>query len=368
MLYSKAIEHDATIIGILSNRSMVRANMGKFELALEDGDACVALDDKWCKGHYRRAKALSGCERYTESIKAYKVVLEQDPANKDAKKELETAEAKAKVQEKEKEEAAAFSAQQKAAAAPPAESPSKPKAKKVKADTKAESAAAEVETESKSKSSKETDMKGYKVLADGRKTSFFHHEMSQEERDLLGYGADGNLKPKAISAEEAKKMEDEAAAKAGDSSVWAGNTWEDRKMDSWAEQKVTELLSSCAVDLSATAGAAVKVKSIKDWTGTASIYVKKGKKRYLYDLAFKVEYEATGLSEDKTFEGEIAYVDLLPDDVTDGDAVGQHKFVGDTAPSDIAKVIKKCTESGTGDFQKAILKQLQAFNAEFHAL
>ena len=58
-----------------------------------------------------------------------------------------------------------------------------------------------------------SELRGYKVLDDGRKTSYFHNELTKEERELLGLGADGNLAPKAISAEDAKRMEDEIAAK-----------------------------------------------------------------------------------------------------------------------------------------------------------
>merc|ERR1711988_938644 len=167
------------------------------------------------------------------------------------------------------------------------------------------------------------------ILADGRKTSFFHHEMTPEERALLGYGEDGNLAPKSISAEEAAKMEAEQAAKAGESSVWAGNTWEDRKLDGWAQEKLETLMKDCSFEIPEKPGAVMKVVKIADWKSTASIYVKLGKKRYLFDLNFTVEYEVTGLS-DKTVEGQIKFADVLPDDIADEEVMGHHKFTGDT--------------------------------------
>jgi hypothetical protein len=85
--------------------------------------------------------------------------------------------------------------------------------------------------------------------------------MTQEERDLMGYGADGNLAPKAISAEEAKKMEAEIAAKgSGVGPVWAGNTWVDKKLDKWALDQLEPRLCGCVFEVPEKPGAVMKVR------------------------------------------------------------------------------------------------------------
>lgn len=211
-------------------------------------------------------------------------------------------------------------------------------------------------------SGKAGGMKGYKILADGRKTSFFHHEMSAEERELLGYDANGNLAPKAISAEEAKRMEEEKAKKAGDSSVWAGNTWEQKEYTPWALDKLKELLGECV--FAVPEGGQIKVKGIKDWTGTASVHVKGSKKRHIFDLNMKVEWEASGMDGDD-LSGEIKFIDVLPDDVDDEDVTGEVKITGESAAKEL---VAKYTSSPQRGLHEMILKRLAIFALEFRKL
>lgn len=193
----------------------------------------------------------------------------------------------------------------------------------------------------------EEQFRGYKILPDGRKTSFFHHEMTDEERALIGYQEDGNLKPKQLSAEEAAALAKQQQDSKGASSVWAGNTWEDRKMNDWAESKLNELLASCT----ATVGEdTITVDSLEDFKGTASIYVKLGKKKHFYDLGFKLKWEIASLDINGSFE----YVDIVKDDVDDGDVVPTVKG----GSGDAARKLCKALEA-------EVLNAMRAFTSEF---
>jgi len=325
------------------------------------------LDVKWSKGHYRRAKALCGCKRYADAVLAYEEVLQLEPSNADAKKESQTAQESAI---KYAEELAATKASkphvtQAHSVFDDVPKPKEKKEKKVSSESTESSKVVNADDDEIT-----GNIRGYQVLADGRKTSFFHHEMSAEERELLGYDETGNLKPKAISAEEAKRIEKEQSQKAGEGSVWAGNTWEDRKLDSWVGDRLTALLLPCVVsqDLSKEhPEASIKVKGLKN-ESTASIYVKLGKKRYLYDLNFTVEYEASGFIDSglggNDIRGEISFKDILPDDISDGEAAGQHKLTDGNA--NVTPFFKKLMENPKLGLHKMIIDQLAVLHKEFH--
>merc|ERR1712188_10228 len=313
---------------------MVRASMGKFDLALEDGDKAVKLDASWSKGHFRRGKALSGLNRCIDAHEAFEQAAKLAPDDKGLKKEVANARDAADKEHKarlEAENAAGEKPVEKAAVAKERQPKDKTPPKRAKAEATAEEAKPAAD---RGDAEVGGDMRGYKLRADGTKTSFFDHEMTKEERKLLGYDANGNLKPKSISAEEARRMEEQYGEKAGEASVWAGNTWEDRKMDGWAQEQLEKRLMTCVFEPPERPGAVLKVKEIKDWTGTASIYIKQGRKRWIFDLNFKVIWEASGF-EEKDVEGEIKFADVLPDDVADDDIVGLHKTVGDAPTGEI---------------------------------
>jgi len=380
VLYSKAIEHDPTIPALFGNRSMVRTNMGKFDPAAEDADKAIDLDPSWSKGYFRRGKALHGMRLYADAVVAFEKALELEPSNKVLSKEISASKKAAEAKEVEdtkfaeklaKEKAikaesdkAEWAAQEKAWKERPPEFttekkhnndvPKKPQTKK-----------------SMGEDDEDSGLRGYKILPDGRKTSFFHHEMTDEERKLLGYGADGNLAPKQITVEEAARIEAEQAASTKESgaSVWAGNTWEDRKMDKWAEEKLTALMVGCQFEVPELPGV-LRLERMKDWKGTASIYVKAGRKRHVFDLAFKIEYvlECTGEEFDAPVKGEISYCDVLPDDVADDDILGEHKFTGDKPTGKAHELaVRYATKPNTG-LAKIINDQLQAFLTEFNSL
>merc|ERR1712028_197421 len=86
-LYSKALEHDPKAHAIFGNRSMSQLAMGKFEEALEDADAAIAISEEWAKGHFRRAKALTALDRHAAALGAIRRAVELAPDDKSLKKE-----------------------------------------------------------------------------------------------------------------------------------------------------------------------------------------------------------------------------------------------------------------------------------------
>lgn len=359
-LYSKALEHDPKAHAIFGNRSMSQLAMGKFEEALEDADAAIAISEEWAKGHFRRAKALTALDRHAAALGAIRRAVELAPDDKSLKKEeaacatkaAEAKEAAKKAKEAKDSEPEKFwgedDREAKDAATAPA--PAEPKAKPKPAPKKKEAAPAENST---AEEEDEEQIRGYKILADGRKTSFFDHQMSEEEKLLLGYERSGdgslNLKPKQLTAEEIKALEDKTKSNAGEGSVWAGNTWEDRKMNSWAEAKLRELAGPCMATIGEDT---IAVKEVESFTGTASIYVKQGKKKYFYDLTFKLKWEIKSLDASGTLE----YKDIVQDDVEDADVTPTIKLGSNTKDA-VRKLVKA--------LQVELLQALTNFNTEF---
>jgi len=337
--------------------------MSQFENALADGEKAIEIDPTWAKGYFRAGKALQGLERYPEAYKFFEKGVKIDPENKELRKEMESsmkaADKKATDDAKaEKFEIAPLDKQYK----PPTAAPVEAKDAPTKVTTKPAAAA-------KPSGDADADLRGYKILADGRKTSFFHHEMTEEERRLMGYGADGNLAPKALSKEEAAKMEKDLGAKAGANPVWAGNTWVDKKLDKWAGDKLSELLVGVSFQLPEKEGATLTVKAVKDWTGSASIYIKAGKARYLFDLNFKLDYVGEGLDLSGLckVEGELKYEDILPDDVDEDEVAPSHKFTGDKPVGETLALANKHATKQMVGLQGAVLAALKTFSKEFHA-
>eukprot|EP00658_Telonema_sp_P-2_P002449 TRINITY_DN10924_c0_g1_i10.p1 TRINITY_DN10924_c0_g1~~TRINITY_DN10924_c0_g1_i10.p1 ORF type:complete len:272 (+),score=76.31 TRINITY_DN10924_c0_g1_i10:67-882(+) len=207
-LYSKAIEHDPTSHAIYGNRSMTRLSMGNFDDALEDADSAVRVCETWAKGHFRRAKALSALDRYDKALVAIRRAVELNPQDKTLAKEEVLIAQKAEKAAAEAEEERAVKAAQPVEDKKPAAKPKPSPKPKPSAGRKEEGAECEESMD---------EMRGYKILADGRKTSFFHHEMTAEEKALLG-----DMTPKQLTPEEAAALE-AAQANKGAGSVWAGN-------------------------------------------------------------------------------------------------------------------------------------------------
>eukprot|EP00936_MAST-01D_sp_MAST-1D-sp1_P001251 g1251.t1 len=76
----------------LGNRAFCFQKLGDHAKALEDADACIALNPDYVKGHFRRGLALHALQRYREACPALGRAHELDPKNKQIKQALQFAE------------------------------------------------------------------------------------------------------------------------------------------------------------------------------------------------------------------------------------------------------------------------------------
>jgi tetratricopeptide (TPR) repeat protein len=266
VLYSRAIKIDPKGFTFYGNRSATRLGMGKYKEALEDADSAIGENPNWAKGYFRKGQACEKLKRYRDAEDAYQLSVAKDPDAKGNKSTLkkvkemaEAAENAPAEEEKAKAEAAA-----KAEKKPPPPVMSKPS---TISKPKATEAGAE-------------KMRGYKVRADGTKTTFFNNELTEEDRALIG-----DIAPKKV--ENVVQVNTD-----GVGSAWSnGTTYEERDRTKWAKARVKELVLESVFTIPADELAALgegsgddngtfAVKKVTNIEGDASVPIIRGKSCY----------------------------------------------------------------------------------------
>ncbi|GFO32626.1 RNA polymerase ii-associated protein 3-like [Plakobranchus ocellatus] len=98
--YTKGMELDATNSILPANRALALIKQQKFGAAEIDCTTSIVLDPLYVKAYLRRATARAGLGRVKDAMEDYGRVLDLEPANKQAKTELERLE-KELIREKE---------------------------------------------------------------------------------------------------------------------------------------------------------------------------------------------------------------------------------------------------------------------------
>lgn len=301
ILYSRAISLsteegstvDATIKkALLSNRSMAFSKMGLFVSAKEDAEKMLALDKDYAKGYYRLGVALRGTHCYEEAISQFKRAMELEPTNKVVQAEVtKTEEAMRKhVARMEKEKQKGEEEEKEREKRQIAGSDRKIVSKKV-IDVSREDSKQPVRTGAAKSSKKQKDdidfsMRGYRTLKDGRKTTYFNMDRTEEELNLIGE----NKPQKLREAEEAQRAE---AQKEG--SAWnEGGTFEEKNLNSWGHTRLEEVVKGvvleCTKEVDGQAYRVVfSIKELEDVEGDASITFTRGKKRKIFDFNFRAK-------------------------------------------------------------------------------
>eukprot|EP00980_Cylindrotheca_fusiformis_P009883 scaffold2189_cov116-Cylindrotheca_fusiformis.AAC.3 len=289
LLYEKALTiAPADRIAILeSNLSLVNKNMGNFEEARKCAEKATKADPNYLKGWWRLGQALQSLQRSQEALDALTKAKSLDPTNKALIKECQKMEKKVEEEEK------------LMAVDPPAE------VKESTSTTTAASTKTTATTSSapKSKPVKKTEnmdednifsksdaIRGYKVV-NGKKTSYFHNELSEEAKSLIGDIAPKKLDPSAAQAEAAPSTLKGASAwnKAG--------TWEEKITTQWATESLKKQVMQTTFTLpesSPAPGALVSVTNVKKLDGHSSVAVARGKMRFIYEFFLKLNWELSG--------------------------------------------------------------------------
>jgi hypothetical protein len=172
-------------------------------------------------------------------------------------------------------------------------------------------------------------MRGYKLNADGRKTSYFNHDLDDEAKALIGDIAPKRLDPAAASDGGAA-----AGAVAGASAWNAAGTWEERNCSAWCAARLGELFAPgtpVPLGLEAAAAAACQGWALEvggplaEVEAEASVCVSRGKRRALLELSFTLPWRLTRRAsltgtgdeeaeeEEEEVRGTVAFADVSGD-------------------------------------------------------
>lgn len=360
-LYTHALTHVPNDVVLLGNRSAARCAMGKLDLALEDALECIELNPAWVKGFFRKGQALKAMKRFGEAFLAFQHVVELEPSNKsalqhmtDAKKHAEamgqaldhvtdtvtvTTDTVTDTQDTSTKTLSTASAEG-----------SKPKPKKKASSSDVMKGTDVVDL---------ANVRGYKKLADGRTTTYFNNELSEEDKKLIG-----DIAPKKI-----EKADDVKIQNVDGGSAWnQGSTFEERDMTRWATDRITQVLSSVEykVDNGPEEATVIRVKTVADVTGDASIAVFRGKKRYLFDLTFTVECVGNfGDLEPPTVDGKLKFLDFSSDGDDDYEA---DVIVPQRYQTEAGKMMYQHLANSKSEFRASLLKHMKQFVDEYGAM
>ncbi|CAH0480162.1 unnamed protein product [Peronospora belbahrii] len=322
VLYSRAItvnERDPLHCQHIfyANRSATRCSMGKAEQALEDAKACVALDATYAKGFFRMAQALVKLGRFNEAL----TVLDSAKALEPSNKSVMTLYTNVQEMAKNQKEAPATLA---------------PKKVVTLMDEEAEISG---------------HVRGYKKLADGRVTTFFNNELTEEAKQLIG-----DIAPKKV--EDPNKVQIKSVD--GGSAWNQGNTFEEKDMTVWAKNKLEKVLSGISAPLGTGEGVVTSLE-VSNLEGDASIAVVRGAKRYIFDFALTLA--CTLKQGDNEVTGDLKFLDLSSDCGGDYDV---EAIVPSRYQLEGGKALHAALNSPSSPFRKALAAQLASFVQEYH--
>ncbi|KAM3577787.1 hypothetical protein VYU27_000330 [Nannochloropsis oceanica] len=379
LLYDKAIAIKPDAV-LFANRAAVRLGLNLTDSALADACKAIEIDPKYSKAYYRKGQAHNARREHESAVDAFEKGMELDPGNRSFRECATKAKAAAA---KLAEEAA------KTPSPPPFTTPATATTTTTTTTTSNSSLllAAPGHTGSKKKKPKKKEgeaggglgeednsgeedviikaeaMRGYKVLEDGRKTTYFNNTLSEEARRLIG-----DIAPKKIEMPEGGGVGGEGTA--GSAWNYAG-TFEERNMTEWATGRLQELLSEVCfsvpregVGAGVEEGGRFDVKKVTGLEGDASVTFVRGKKKYLFDFVFTLEWEIGLLGGGKA-KGTLKYPDVTPDNDDEYDTLLE---VDQLTPPEARPLINAYVKSSSAGLQQMVREKLQQFMTEYQAL
>mmetsp|Transcript_109246 Transcript_109246/g.308157 ORF Transcript_109246/g.308157 Transcript_109246/m.308157 type:complete len:397 (-) Transcript_109246:121-1311(-) len=343
LLYGKAIKLLDSMPGkaeaaMYSNRAMVRLNLSKVEDALEDSKKCLEIDPTFVKAYHRKAQALVRLSEWDEAIAAAEAGAKLEPDNKAFPELIEKAK---KDKEKDAEDKAKL----------------KRDAQDVRVELHNASTARAPPVKKEKKEGEDTEdmsMRGYKTTADGKKTSYFHTDISEEAKELIAKQGFG--KPQKL-----EQAVEETNAKGGGSTWNQAGTYEEKNMKKWVEEALRGNIVGISFAIPTGADGSIVTKSVENITGDASISVSRGKRRHLLDMSFNVVFEAT--VGDAVGKGHLGV-----SEVTTGDDEPEVKMEIDAeTPPAVREVFNAFVKNGGHGLQPLVMEAVRKVVDEYKA-
>lgn len=343
-LYGKAIDCNSKDYLLYSNRCAVRLLVKKNEEALRDAKRCLNLEPTFIKAHYRKAQALQRLGKFDEAVAACKDGLTHHANNSELIKLQEEIE-KEWTEDKERKEKFNSEAQE--------ARPDLPKPEPTRIPLTKPSKPTDSTNDGSNGGGKDitndgsNNMRGYKKTADGKTTSYFHTELSDEAKKLIGDCRPQKLDDKAIPEPQ----------KAGVGSAWnQAGTFEQKNCTKYFHDQLRSALRDASVTLpNDLPDVILTVDSV---SGDAQITCARGKVRHIYDITLELKWEFV-THDDKTGKGTIKFE-------SDGDGDYDVDVNVDSATHSATRsIVTEFIKSSGKGIQPYILQKIRGVENEF---
>jgi len=331
-----------------TNLSLVERSMGKMEEARVAAESATQEDEKYVKSWWQLAKALIALHRPEEALEAFSKAKVLDPANKALIKELQ------KVKKQIEEEAAlmkdvdadADTAKDSTTTSSVPTTTTKVVSTKKSSETSKSKNSNNKQTDAENENdddsklfTKSEPIRGYKVV-NGKKTSYFHNELDEKSKALIG-----DIAPKKIENPTTTTGENNSnnmSTNTPGTSVWNNaGTWEEKDVSKWAKEALTKLILQTSYTLPSSSpapSAVATVTKVSKLEGHASVVVVRGKTRFIYEFSSKLEWQLKKDDDDLDCKGTFTIPDI-DGTIAIGEGYEIHDFSIDSVSNNSAKPI-----------------------------
>jgi tetratricopeptide (TPR) repeat protein len=316
---------------LYANRSMMYGKMNDHCMAKDDAIQATQYNPQYVKGWWRLGQATFALQDFSAAIRAYENAIALESNNKVLQKELQkcrqtAADAAATA-------AAAVTASSSSSSADDMDIETKPShgsketsstSSSLSSNNKYETIEKDwvVATETEGVKFKPSEhVKGYKIV-NGKKTTYFHQEISEDAKKLIGDIAPKKIDPTILPTSSSTQSNGVASMDSNNKakSVWnQAGTWEEKDVTSWALDSFREKLLNVTFILPESSPAPHALITIVDdpistkVSGHASVATVRGKTRYIYELSVLIHWSfqhAMNKDHVVTAEGTMSFPDV----------------------------------------------------------
>lgn len=345
-------ETDAYSAILHANRSMCYLGMNSAEKAETDGKRAIELDSSYVKGYYRLGMAFVKLLKWEEARDVFTEGLKRKSDDKDLLAQLEKVTfAIANPQSTPRPKAATVPKARTTVATTTGANSSSVSAVKPKVPTS--SLPTKTTTSCHDDVGGGEAMRGYKLTSDGRKTTFFNHEMDDKTKALIG-----DITPKKL----------DVAAPAVTTTNSTGSAWntagtfESTSLSQWAHDFLSKKLQETQVSDNMCV---VKVTSAAI-TGDGEVVVARGKRKHIYDFCASLEWSAFFNSSTETIKGKLTINDIEADEDAEYDFRDYTLTTSKVSPDQSTR-LQQLLASRNGQLQKHLSQVCDNFRTAFKA-
>lgn len=381
-LYTKALElldeendKDKKELSIVSsNLSLVYSKMGHYEDAEAFAVDATKHNPAYLKGWWRLGQAQVFQQDYQTALASMDKAQAIEPTNKALNKEIQKIQ---KLLEEKPEADKAAAAAKKASSSSTTSSSSRARTTTTTAKSSQAGKDDDEEMDEGKTFTKSDHVKGYQVV-NGKKTTFFHNELSEEAKALIG-----DIAPQKLAAASNTPTPIDKSMVMDTTSAWnKAGTWEEKDVTKWATESLTKMLveettydiplegnwKKCAKfegDLAAS------IDKIKVLDGHASYVSVRGKKRYIFEFRIELVWRIDKNTNTKELltHGELTFPDIDGSNTNEEFDIENYKIKKNFEEEKITdQMTKEVILGKVGlrcEFQKTIKKWVKLFHKTY---